>query len=320
MLKQTYANIEVILVNDASKDRTLQIAEKMAQRDGRLKVFNQPTNQGVDRARFRGIAEATGEYITFVDSDDFLPLDAIEALWEEAKKTDADIVEGGMYRVFDGLGFFKRQMIPQARAIAQPELFDDFYISFFGINKLSVALCGKLFRKQLFDEAKLKPSGMRMGEDLLVSMQLFPLVKRYALLPKAVYYYRWGGVTSGYNATLYTDIKRQYGFKKEVIARYNYQKALPFAKIEMCNVAFTQCMQMLRYGKGHSAAADFLKTEIASGFIDEVANGYETRNPKIKLLRNHDIEGFLSLAQAEADNKKWLRRLIVRFQWLLRYI
>ena len=77
ILRQSYADFEVLLVNDGSKDRSGEICEKYAGKDTRVKVFHQ-TNQGVTAARKCGILHSNGEYLCFVDSDDTITPDALE--------------------------------------------------------------------------------------------------------------------------------------------------------------------------------------------------------------------------------------------------
>ena len=185
----------------------------------------------------------------FVDSDDYLPLNAVSILYQEIFSSGADIVEGGMCRVLDGWGLIKKKRICEHLEIEQPVLFRDYFISFFGINKLGVNLCGKLYKKTLFDKAKLKPSGMKMGEDLLVNMYLFPFVNKYVVTNHCVYYYRYGGLTSQFNSTLYSDLKKLYYIKMNMLVEYDYQKGVRSTKIEMCNVLCSHLIQMYRFNK-----------------------------------------------------------------------
>ena len=95
VLYQSYKHLELILVNDGSKDGSGQICDDYAQRDDRIKVIHQD-NQGRTEARARGTLEAKGEWVTFVDSDDCLPIDAVERLYAAATD-DVDIVLGNGY-------------------------------------------------------------------------------------------------------------------------------------------------------------------------------------------------------------------------------
>ena len=89
---QTYKNIEVILVNDGSTDTSKEICEKYCERDIRFRLMNQ-MNQGQSVARNRGMLEATGEFIAFVDSDDVIKEDMFEQLMKQMTSNDIDIVE-----------------------------------------------------------------------------------------------------------------------------------------------------------------------------------------------------------------------------------
>lgn len=91
IITQSYADFELILVDDGSPDRSGEICDCWAQKDNRIRVFHQ-NNAGVSTARNLGLREAKGEYITFVDSDDWLEYDYLQQLLDVAEKTNADIV------------------------------------------------------------------------------------------------------------------------------------------------------------------------------------------------------------------------------------
>lgn len=99
--KQTLNEIEIILVDDGSPDKSGDICDKYASEDKRIKVIHKK-NGGVSAARNDGLDVAQGEYIMFCDSDDWLPLDALEKLYNEGKRTDADIVIGEVYQSENG--------------------------------------------------------------------------------------------------------------------------------------------------------------------------------------------------------------------------
>lgn len=97
--RQTYKNIEIICINDGSPDDCAEILQNYAACDSRITVITQQ-NQGLSAARNAGFAAATGEYITFVDSDDFISLIMIEELYKKAKQTNADIVVGDLEKFY----------------------------------------------------------------------------------------------------------------------------------------------------------------------------------------------------------------------------
>jgi len=89
--EQTYSDLEIIIVNDGSKDSTERIVHLLKKNDERIKLITIP-NGGVSHARNVGIENATGDYITFVDSDDYIDSDMYECLLEVAKEYDVKIV------------------------------------------------------------------------------------------------------------------------------------------------------------------------------------------------------------------------------------
>ena len=90
LLGQTYKNIEIILINDGSPDSCPQLCEKYARKDRRIKVVHKE-NGGLSSARNRGLEVAEGQYISFVDGDDWVEPDFIEALINNLKREKADI-------------------------------------------------------------------------------------------------------------------------------------------------------------------------------------------------------------------------------------
>ncbi len=91
-INQTYKNLEVICVNDCSTDNSVKIIEEYMQKDARVKIIHHDKNRGAGPARNTGIQNSNGEYIFFLDSDDYLNLDAIELMVKNQKETNADII------------------------------------------------------------------------------------------------------------------------------------------------------------------------------------------------------------------------------------
>ncbi len=96
IINQSYKNLEIIVVNDGSTDNSLEICKKYQKLDNRIILIDQK-NKGLSAARNVGILKATGDYIHFIDSDDFITLNYYEKMLEALSDTDADIVVGGFY-------------------------------------------------------------------------------------------------------------------------------------------------------------------------------------------------------------------------------
>ena len=91
LLDQSYENLEIICVNDGSTDNSLEILNEYSKRDFRVKLFVQP-NQGLSISRNNGLSKANGEYVLFVDCDDWIERDTIKLLYENAQMNDSEVV------------------------------------------------------------------------------------------------------------------------------------------------------------------------------------------------------------------------------------
>ena len=101
VINQTYKDLEIICVNDCSQDRCGEILKEYARNDSRIKVINREQNGGVSAARNTGLDAATGEYIYFIDSDDWIDLDYIEKMVEAAIQSNVEIVLNTSVKVYD---------------------------------------------------------------------------------------------------------------------------------------------------------------------------------------------------------------------------
>lgn len=94
-MSQTFEEMEIICIDDASQDESGKILDDYAARDGRMKVIHADENMGTLRARIRGITEASGKYVMFVDSDDYLEVSACEELLKQLTEHPVDVLHFG---------------------------------------------------------------------------------------------------------------------------------------------------------------------------------------------------------------------------------
>lgn len=241
ILRQSYRDIELIIIDDCSTDSTPEIIAKFS--DPRIRCLKNDQNQGVEISRLRGLKAARGEYIMFVDADDWLlHRDVISHMVSKIEETRADYVEVGCQRHYNR--FLHRKGAQGITGIIeQPRLFDEYYISYFGYNKISINIWGKLYRRDSL--TPVEPLGLKMGEDLYFKLINFPRFKKICILPEIGYAYRVGGVTSHYNPRLYPDLEKLFLKKLDLIAQYNYQKAAFYAWSEIKNVFRSEIVQLI---------------------------------------------------------------------------
>lgn len=305
VLSQDYGDMEVILVNDASTDKSLSICERYAAADKRIVLINKRANEGLELARRSGEAVAKGQYIMHIDSDDWLDNPRVlSVMYAAAEETQADYVEIGMQRVLDRHKWIVRGCsVPTSRIVEQPELFDEYYISFFGINILSVSRWGKLYRRTALERAEIEPLGVCMGEDLAYNIQLFPYLNKICILGETGYNYRLGGMTGRYNARLLPDLKKLYLFKREQIEKYRYFKAADSARRELKNVLRSDICQRIAYGVGGGRAeiTDWIRHELEDPVYADVREAYkgvvDWSDPFAKALVDGDAEAMYEICR-----------------------
>lgn len=195
VIQQTYKDIEIIIINDCSTDNSLSIMKSFAKVDNRIVIIDKKINEGVDYARFSGINIANGDYLAFLDADDWLRKDAVQTWIDIALNQNVDIVYANNIRVFSQTFGIKRTNkfdINYTERIISGNEKAKLFISFFGVNIVPVTMWGNLFKRTLFTN-NLKKSGLKFGEDLLLGMQLYHNASSIYLTNKPLTYYRWGG-------------------------------------------------------------------------------------------------------------------------------
>lgn len=177
LLAQTHEDLEIIVVNDCSTDKTMDIVGKFT--DERIKVVNHSQNMGAGWARRTGIGAATGDYVITVDGDDWLAPDFIEALAKNAEETDADIVSGGITYVWSDTYEEVKRFLPHVSEGMQK--FADYG------NKKIVFLNNKLVRRTMYDTVPY--STRRYCEDTPVILPLLYLANKVSYVDVQGYYY-----------------------------------------------------------------------------------------------------------------------------------
>ena len=150
IINQTYRNLEIILVDDGSPDRCGEICDEYARQDSRIRVIHK-ANGGLSDARNHGIDVAIGDYIAFVDSDDYIATDMYEKMLARLELDNSDMVVCNYYRFDEGSAPPKDGYIQLPdRVLTQDEAFD-FYLQIGGDY---VSAWNKLYKRTIFDDLR----------------------------------------------------------------------------------------------------------------------------------------------------------------------
>lgn len=198
IVNQTYRNLEIILIDDGSPDKCPQMCDEWARRDGRIRVVHKQ-NEGLGMARNTGLETATGDFICFFDSDDYVEADTIERSIEAAQKYDADIVCYGMIQE-DSRGRIISKQIPRPpkTVYRNSEILDTFIRGAAGMDpetgenwNFSLSACTKLFSARCVKRNGWEFVSEReiISEDFYSLMRLFRDVNTVCIIPRAFYHY-----------------------------------------------------------------------------------------------------------------------------------
>ncbi|HEL9598579.1 TPA: glycosyltransferase family 2 protein [Streptococcus suis] len=250
IIRQTYQHLEIILIDDASTDTSTAICQEYVNKDKRIRMIRVPSNLGVSNSRNLGLENMTGEFVIFVDSDDYLNTDMIEQLYQLAITEQADIVLGDYYRFIEENGSF---LIHNYEDFYETLSFEDYLDRVFtGATDNYITVWGKLFKSSLFqkDYPIRFPSLQHSNEEQQVTHLLFLKSEKTVYLSYAGYCWR-----KRLNSLTSSTINLKHvaddldGFEKRyfdlLLAGYDLSKAIQFYKTRILNYKQTLEEQQL---------------------------------------------------------------------------
>lgn len=232
IIEQTYKDIEIILVNDGSTDSSLSICDKYAEKDNRIHVYSQQ-NGGLSSARNTGLEYSSGEYIMFVDSDDFLHVKAVEIMYEYLEKYNTDMVACKFKAVYE-------HDSPECRK-------DDISVAsvqelnrnqaFLHLNDIQVVAWNKIYKREIFHSLRF-PVG-RLHEDEFMFHQIVFKCDKIVYIDCELYFY----LLRGNSITTTKNMKRFYDAYDALEERFNF--TIQKQWIEVIDAAYDRVYEYL---------------------------------------------------------------------------
>ena len=183
LVSQTYENLEILLIDDGTKDRSGELADRWAEKDERIRVIHQG-NQGLSGARNTGLREAKGEYIFFVDSDDYVTEKYVEELVLTMEKENADVAMCSFVSVWkDGVGNLR--LWAEKQVVMDGERYSE---AFYFNKQLFVVVWNKGYRRSLFENVTYDVG--KLNEDARILLKLWPKINKAVYIPQGLYFYR----------------------------------------------------------------------------------------------------------------------------------
>ena len=183
VVSQTYQNLEIICVNDCSTDKSLEILEEYAAKDTRIKIITNKKNSGLGITRNVGLDATHGEYILFIDSDDWLDLTACEKLLSKAKENDFDVVFYSAYKVN---GDVKKEW-KKFCSVSYPLSVEDRKIL---LKKTLSSTWSKLWKLEFLTKKGIRFPNFRRAQDQMPHWMACLLAEKITFETECLYYYR----------------------------------------------------------------------------------------------------------------------------------
>lgn len=190
VIKQTYKNIEIIVVNDGSTDNSGEICQEYAQKDNRI-VYIEQGNAGLSAARNTGLDNMSGDYVTFVDSDDWIEQDYLETLYKKIVEYQADIAVGNYYSFNESEGMFYFHILGDSyyeKVYDNVSIFENLYDSQEMKSFALISAWGKLYKAGLFEQLRFDIG--KLGEDGYLNQKIYLLAEKIVYIHKGIYSYR----------------------------------------------------------------------------------------------------------------------------------
>lgn len=280
ILNQSYGDIELILINDGSKDSSGKICEKYAEQDRRVRYIDQQ-NKGASATRNEGISLASGEYIQFVDSDDYIEKRMTEQMVKRMQDTGADMVMCGYTEFFPEYKDIRLPEIDKTIKMTEigkeyPNIFERFLLN---------SPCNKLYKKdKLFEKF---PEDLSLGEDLIFNLHNMKYFEKISFIKKSLYNYM---ISQG-------SLNRKYRKNSIEIAERLYLESMEFSR-------------NFQIGKASTIhISNIFMTFFFYGLTDLFTiSGYDKKKKKEildKWIRNHNIQK----AAEEADLERKVQKV-----------
>jgi len=305
LLAQTLKNIEIIFVDDGSTDNTLEILNDLSVKDERIKVLHQ-NNLYAGVARNNGLEKSRGEYVIFLDADDFFEKNMLETMYGKAKTYSAEIVLCAANRFDSNTETFlpmpwllKEEYLPDEGAFNFDNLPDTFF-------QLTISVpWNKLFKKSFLEKIHIRFQNNRRANDLYFTYTAMSLAERICVVNKIFVHYR---VNTGSNLQANNDkdptnfLRALMGLKYNLIRNNIYDKL----KKSFVNAAMTNSMYTLDTVKKSSTATNILSELLTMFYLNE----FEILGKPANYFFSEDYYKMLEQYKAKANLSKFIFNLI----------
>ncbi len=287
LLAQTYSNFEIILVDDGSPDRCPQMCDELAKNDSRIIVIHKE-NGGLSSARLAGFKEASGEYVLFVDSDDYIENNMVEEMVSAIVETDSDMSMCGYFTQYETRKF--EYLLPYDKHVLEgkEEITKKYILPLIGTLKGSINLPGflwiRMMKRTLINESFFVSENKVFAEDIVFDLLYSDYVSRIAIVNTPLYHYCVNGqsLSNKYRKNKWLMLKKLYDFKSDFIKERSIEDKNGRLRNALCASVFAAVDNAVLTGK-------------YSSFIDEVKFLRDDAKDIVKSADKNPLNGTVAL-------------------------
>ena len=272
LCEQTLKEIEVIAINDGSTDNTLEVLNSLAKKYPNLKVIDKK-NEGVSVARNKGLDIASGEYIGFLDSDDWVKKDCFMKLYNKAKEGDYDIVCCDTTAVYPD-----HEMVIKSNVKEDNDSVKNLMVNGYAV------IWNKIYKKELLDDIRFK-KGISFCEDVLFLFMVYSKIKKIGVVDEPLHYYlqREGSLTYVYDKKLYQlidSLDNVIDFYKKEKKYDEYYEELEYSYVRYLLATFVKRLAKTKNKEEFKKGVKFVQVKVQEKFPNYKNNKYLRGNKK----------------------------------------
>lgn len=300
LINQTLHNIEILLVDDGSTDGSSEVCDMYAAIDSRIRVIHKE-NEGLGLTRNVGLEEAKGEYFTFLDSDDYVDLDAYRTLWEQAKKYDADICFGGSTSFYDDGRCYPVRMQLDKEFYQGNEIREKIVPQIIGSSPeakneavIGYSLCTGIYRLNIVKQRKMKFYSEREFklEDVLFKIEYYTYANSVTYIGNPYYYYRCNqaSLSRAYRKDAFLATLKSYQKEFSLLYELGYADGKLYAA-RMLLSEVRSCMRAIMNAEGFKKAVIQYREIADNQTLREIISNYPyQKNPFGKRVFNYCLD------------------------------
>lgn len=302
VLNQSYVDLEFIIVNDRTRDNSMEIAYKYAEIDKRIKIVNKEKNEGLGYARNTGMDLATGRYIYFIDSDDYIEENTIEKCIKKAKENNSDVVIFGYSEDFEENNeVTNRNIFTYEDVVINKQQFEKQFVELF--NKTIIhSTCNKFYRLDLLKVNNIRFKKVSMCEDTFFNLELVNKLNNITILSDVLYHYMKRDVETlivRYNPERFKFMNEVHESVINIMTEFNVMNKENMATVNktyirtviFCIIQMFNENVMLSYKEKKSKISEICKNDTVKKAIVNIKNPSKVETVYSNMIRNKNILG-----------------------------